>query len=188
MQELDTLSVAKRSERQSLEGIANPLGNSVLTAAIKWIDDELKAIGRENTQCHKRVGEIPREQQELDNLLEQLRREVIAPAQVQQLRASAGRLLEEYILSLKALREWVTLINKLYTDLAGDPKVNSTIEAKSQGVPRGRYELGPSGRFRDVERKLKQQEDRVKPTTSSRGGRGASKAGGPASRDLPPPF
>ena len=187
MQELDKLSVAKRHERQSLD-VYNLDPKSILASTIRGIEDQLAAINLENLQCRERVEQIRAEKQELDTQLDHLRRGTVPPVEIQELQRSIGPRREEYILSLKALRQRVDRLKQVYDEVAGDPEVRTSIETKNQALPRRRYELGPSPKFHDVVRKLKQHEDWVKAITSSRGGRGASKAASRASRGLPPPF
>ena len=185
MQTLDAMSIAKRRERQLYEGAAD---TSIIAAAIKQIDDDIASIDNAITQCRTRVEQIPREQLALDEQLGQLNREMIAPAEVQKLQSSIRQNRDDYLLVLKDLRERVNLIKRLYDEVAIDPNVKNTLASIRKASPRLKYELGPSPKFEDVERKLKQHEAWVKPPTSSRAGRGGSKATATTSRGLPPEF
>jgi serine/threonine protein kinase len=181
IQGLRNMSAAKREERRSLVEYRN----SMTSAAISMIDDDIRAIDTENTRCRKRVEEIRRLQQDLNNQLLPLSREIAGHVQINALQISSDARREDYMFSLKALRECVDLVKQLYDDVASDPKVKTTMEAKNQGLLRPRWKLGPSLKLLDVERKLQQHENWVKATSTSRDGRGASKA---APRSLPPAF
>ena len=182
MHVLEHMAVSKRQERRSLEGLSLTPA-SIIMGVISRLDEDIAAINTESLHRRDRLGTIPGERLELDRQLELLGRSAVAPAEIQELQESVGRHREEYILSLKA-RGSIDLMNQCYRDKADDPTVKTTLEAKNKGLPRRRYGLGPSTRFREIERKLKQHEDWVKAPTR----RGTSKATSPASGRIPPRF
>ncbi len=180
---LESLAVAKRQERRSLEGLSlSP--TSIVMGVISRLDEDIAAINTESLQRRDRLGTIPGERLELDRQLERLGRLAVAPAEIQELQKSVGLHREEYILSLQALRGSIDLMNQSYRDKADDPTVKTALEAKNKGLPRRRYGLGPSARFREIEKKLKQHEDWVKATTR----RGTSKATSFTLGRIPPRF
>jgi serine/threonine protein kinase len=180
---LENLAVAKRQERRSLEGLSlTP--TSIIMGVISRLDEDIAAINTESLQHRDRLVTIPGERLELDRRLELLGRLTVTPAEIEELQKSVGLRREEYILSLKALRGSIDLLNQYYRDKADDPTVKTTLEAKNKGLPRRRYGLGPSTRFREIERKLKQHEDWVKAPAR----RGTSKATSPGSGRIPPRF
>jgi serine/threonine protein kinase len=183
MQLLENLAVAKRQERRQLEGLSlTP--TSIVMGVISRLDEDIAAINTETLQRRDRLQTIPGERLELDRRLELLGKLTVAPAEIQELQKSIGLRRDEYILSLQALRESVDLMKQSYRDKEDDPAVKAKLAAKNKGLPRRRYRLGPSPRFFDIERKLKQHEDWVKSTRR----RGTSKASSPASGRLPPRF
>ena len=90
------------------------------------------------------------------------------PAQIESLQMSIGTRREDYIFSLKSLRESFDLVKQLYDEVAKDPKVKTTVGARNEGLPRPRWKLGPSPKLCEVERKLKLHEKWVEDTSTTR--------------------
>ena len=131
----------------------------------------------------KRVEEIAREQQELKRQFDVLDRHSVVPGQLDTLRKSIGQQRDEYVSSLKTLRECFDLVKQLYDEAAQDSKVKTTVGARNQGLPQPKWILGPSPKLREVESKLKLHEKWVEDTSTMRGVPDASKGALPS----PPP-